>query len=201
MQNLISVRHLIVDLWEQVLSSRTEALLGVMWDTQPNVAMHFKLNLSMTNHGYDKHGQYHKEWIRRKGRTIHTLVTARHRVYMASVNPDDYKGADAQYLEHIRPHLFKNVSNHDSEWSSAIESTIQDELREAYSFCFGFMPEGLRPAPCEVSVSTTFGNGMLNRSVLNFVEVGRKSLGDNYFDGLQSIRPLRVRMILESEPS
>lgn len=197
MQNLVSVRHLIVDLWEQVLSSKKDALLGDMWDTRPNVAMHFKLNLSMTNHGYDKQGNRNDNWIRRVDRTIHTLVTARHRVYMASVNPNRYVGAEAEYLEHIRPHLFKNVSNHDSEWSSAIETTIQDEIREAYSFCFGFMPEGLRPAPCEVSVFTTFGNGMLNRSVLSFVEIERRNMNDHYFDSLQTIRPLRVKMTLE----
>jgi len=199
MSNLISVRHLISDLWEQVLSSKTDALLGNLWDTSPTVAMHFKLSLSVTNLSYDKHGNQHDAEQRQFCRTIHVLVTARHRVYLASVNPDEYEGADSEYLSSISPHLFKNVSNHDSEWSSAIDSEVQDELRKAYTHCYGHMPDELRPAPCETTVFTTFGNGMLNRSVLSFAEVERKSLGDHYFDGLKSIRPLRVKMSLEAE--
>ncbi len=199
MRQLISVRHLISDLWDQILSSKPEALLGDLWDKHKDVGMYFKLSLSMDNSGFDRLGAQRREWMRRYDRTIHIIVTARNRVYLAVVDPECFEGADSEYLKSISPSLFKNISNHDSEWSSGIETAIQQEVTAAYNYCYGMMPDASRPAPCATSVFTSFGEGLLNRNVLNFVRVVRKDLGDHYFDGLQEIIPLRVRMSLESE--
>lgn len=199
MRQLISVRHVISDLWEQILSSKPEALLGNLWDNHRDVALYFKLGLSLDSFGYDNTGTQHLEWKRRYDKVIHIIVTARHRVYVATVNPSSFNGADSEYLKSISPNLFKNISNHDSEWSSALESSIQEELTAAYDHCYGMMPRDLRPAPCTTSIFTSFGEGLINRSVLNFVKIKRKDLGDHYFDGLQEITQLRIKMSLEPE--
>lgn len=190
MDNIIRPEQLIYSLWDQVMRQGHGALVPDLW-TRPDIAMYFHVRVDVSNFGYENDGNtHHKEWERHFYRNVHVLVTARHRCYVAVVeNEFDITRVPAE--------AWKNTSNHDSCWHSDGLRVFHEVLDQAWEHCWSHIPEEHRRSPNQMHSYCTFGAGLASPHVLSFVKIKRRDTADHYFDGLESVTPVKFKLSIE----
>lgn len=182
--NDIRVRSVIESLYNQLLHP-AHGLLKY-WHADPALALMFSVHISQENYGYEKNGNtHHDEWRRRYNSTVHVIITARHRVYVAI---GGFRWKTIPMTD------WKNTSNHDSEWRGGL-SPIDQEISNAWDHCYRWMeddevacahmPENMYyPQP-----HVYMGQGLSSSEPIKFVRVTRAPLEprDSYFDQITAI--------------
>ena len=153
-----------------------------------SVALHLVLEVTADNHGYEHDGNtHHEEWERHFGKEMHFLMTGNHNVFLAVV---DWKW---NYLKDISNSAWKNISNHDSVWRDAIQSSITELMFEAWDHCFKHMPEEhlrekLKSSGVDMRLSDHGGG------VIKFARISHEAVNtmDTYFRKITSVKPLKA---------
>jgi hypothetical protein len=152
-----------------------------------DMAMYFQVRLSMENYGYENDGNTnHQDWRRHYTSFLHIFVTRRYKVFIAV--------SQEMFLNDVDPTLFKNVSNHDSAWESAIGDAFRSEFGKAKEHCFDWMEENLEAKPHAprdwydtLSATNCYvGQGLFQS---NMVQFARLNIGE-YIDDRNYLRHL-----------
>lgn len=186
----MDVETYIVGLYQQMLESG-----ALDWD-KPNLALRFNIKIAVSHNGYLKDGNtYVEAYDKREVIYFSIIVTARHRVYVAS--------STENCRFEFEPKDFVNTSNHDSCWKSDGLS----ELTRGYFYMCGEVvknwPEGTAPAPIELNTRIQVGD-WLGHNPIQFVTVtfGPKRKDNDYFNSLEKIDKLNFKITLDTpEPA
>ena len=163
-----------VNLFENMIAPYANDTKLVKGD-HPKLGLKFRIVVRCEQHGYENDGNtYHEEYIGHSLRYVHVIIAYPHRVFIAVVN------------HHNEPTLeeYKNVSNHDSCYRSAINLAYVgfDVHAEAYSNT----PKEHIPPP-GLSVDMKFDD--MFKLLYSFVEIETEYMKDGYHQTITKITP------------
>ena len=97
--HLVNAESLIRDLWYQIFRSEEGGIPASQRQNlqykRPGLALYFKVDINISNYGYEKDGNtYRPEWKRDFRKRVHILVTINHRVYVAVTDNRELPSAD-----------------------------------------------------------------------------------------------------------
>ncbi len=204
MQHLLDMPTLIYSMYQQFFDSQ-EGLLKSARIEDPNLGLYFYLFLSAENFGRGKSGVQKDEWRARYDRTIHVIVTARHRVYTTVVGDEGHTDRPSPLIADVTaidPSQWVNTCNHDSCWHEDGLRVYQEQWMEAYKHCYSHVPEEERIIPMNMHVHTRFGAFLSFNKAIQLVRVSRESTYDErnqYRDHLTKIERVPFGISLETQ--
>lgn len=138
--------------------------------------------------------KFHSEYEWSSWWQVHIIVTSRHRLYVARTKSVDV-------LSTVDPTTFVNLSNHDSEWKSALHSYLTKVYFEVCEDAVHKLPECLRPAPINTEVWADLGLAWYTGKVFDFVKITRGPAipKNTYLDTLAGIKILKHKITLTEE--
>ena len=184
----------IIKLYEQMCDRRYQKF----WDQKVledlELGMHFVIEVSCDNYGYEQDGNtHHKDWERHYRRYVHVLIHKHHRIYVAEADR-----ARGQVNALLKANEFRNIGNHDSCYGSSLETLISELYFRAHRECWAHVPQPHSRPPImsdiQVVLESTFN------PLIAFVLLKRQQIEDieesnhGYLDRLISVEPLTAKL-------
>jgi hypothetical protein len=190
---IIKAESVIRSMWEQFFG-HNGLLKNAYWE-HSDLALHFQVEISINNYGYEKDGNtFHQEWERHFFRVVEIIVTSKHQVFVRTHTAPVFTSKD--------PSPWINTSNHDSCWHSDGLRAIWDTLMYGYNFCYDHVPEEHRIRPIEMHTFCKINDGLSTTRFLDLVRV--KVVRDpddrrNYLNLLQDVAPVDFSISLKEQ--
>jgi hypothetical protein len=204
--NNIEIEQVVATVYEQFLSAHRTVELKLNGGEFPRslradtgyaaYGTYFKFHMDVENFGYEKDGTIrHPEWQRRCVKNLHIIITQHHNVFIAV--SDGVKN-----LRDVPNNEWLNTSNHDSCWREDGLRLIRQTIYDAYTHCYGSMPEEHKPTPAAMTMFSRLGAGFVNGDALQFVRVDFQSIDpdDSYFKRVTKVMPVKFEInIIDGE--
>lgn len=150
--------------------------------------LHFVVSLRVDDFGYEDDGHtYHAEWAGRSIKHLHIIVTRWHNLFAAV--------GESHALSNIPMDAWKNLSNHDSCWTSAMDSFISEQWFSAVEEAQAGRPEEFRKAPIYFSESAELSLTWFRGNVFQYVEIEKGDKVDSYHYSLKAIKLFKIKTI------
>lgn len=133
----------------------------------------------------------HKEWERTVAASIHFLITAHYRTFMA-------EGAYADTLSQVKPNQWENISNHDSCWHGEVDSRITALCWRVYDRAYVGIPQEQHPEDRTSVIDQSIGDWLLGGTPLRFARIKREYV-DGYHSRLTEIKPVEFKLTFEEQ--